>query len=201
MKQPPFFLPPADALRALVSQLPPPPAWLQAEGRQRLVLLLNHVLQQEPAATERLRRQAGKAIEVRWGDIAFPLQATPAGLLANAPEGTAADLVLTVSDASPLSLARTLLAGERPPVAIQGDVQLAADVAWLVDNVRWDLEEDLARWLGDAPAHTLVQSARAVAQGFKTALGPWLARVQSWRGPGQPDTGHGKGHDGKVAGA
>jgi ubiquinone biosynthesis protein UbiJ len=30
----------------------------------------------------------------------------------------------------------------------------------LIDHVRWDAEEDLARLIGDAPAHTLAQSAR-----------------------------------------
>jgi ubiquinone biosynthesis protein UbiJ len=38
-------------------------------------------------------------------------------------------------------------------VRIEGDVQLAAEVNWLVDHVRWDMEEDLSRLMGDAPAH------------------------------------------------
>jgi len=37
---------------------------------------------------------------------------------------------------------------------------LAAEVNWLIDHVRWDAEEDLARLIGDAPAHTLAQAAR-----------------------------------------
>jgi hypothetical protein len=46
-------------------------------------------------------------------------------------------------------------------VRIAGDVQLAAEVQWLVDHVRWDLEEDLSRVIGDAPAHAMGQSAGA----------------------------------------
>jgi ubiquinone biosynthesis protein UbiJ len=52
-------------------------------------------------------------------------------------------------------------------------VQLAAEVAWLADNLRWDIEEDLARVLGDVPAHALAQAARRLVQ----ALRPLLARV------------------------
>ena len=181
MKQPPFLLPSLDSLRSLLGALPAPPAWLQAEGRNRLVLLLHHILQQEPAAMDRLRRQAGKTVQARWGDWSIWLEATPAGLLAVAPEGEAADLQLGVNEPSPWELARVLMSGGKPPVAIQGDVQLAADVAWLVDNVRWDLEEDLSRWLGDAPAHALVQWAKAAAAGLKGVLGQAAAQAQTLR--------------------
>ena len=59
------------------------------------------------------------------------------------------------------------LTGEKPTVRIEGDVQLAAEVNWLADHVRWDVEEDLARLLGDAPAHALAQAGRALAQGLR----------------------------------
>jgi hypothetical protein len=40
-------------------------------------------------------------------------------------------------------------------VRIAGDVQFAAEINWLVEHVRWDLEEDLSRLIGDAPAHAM----------------------------------------------
>ena len=58
---------------------------------------------------------------------------------------------------------------------IQGDVQLAAEVAWLADNVRWDVEEDLARLLGDAPAHVLAQTVRRAVE----VLSGWSAQARS----------------------
>ena len=39
---------------------------------------------------------------------------------------------------------------------IDGDVMLAADINWLVDHVRWDIEEDVSRVFGDAVAHQVV---------------------------------------------
>jgi len=51
--------------QALASRIQPP-AWLIDEGQQRVVLLINHVLMQEPQACERLRRVAGQRVEVRW---------------------------------------------------------------------------------------------------------------------------------------
>jgi len=50
-------------------------------------------------------------------------------------------------------------------------VQLAAEVNWLVDHVRWDIEEDLARVLGDAQAHTLAQAARGLATALRQFMG------------------------------
>ena len=57
--------------------------------------------------------------------------------------------------------------GERPAVRVEGDVQLAADVNWLVDHLRWDIEEDLSRVIGDAPAHALARAARDAAQALQ----------------------------------
>jgi ubiquinone biosynthesis protein UbiJ len=71
-----------------------------------------------------------------------------------------------------LVLAKSLASGQKPPIHIAGDVQLAAEVNWLIDHVRWDLEEDLSRLLGDARAHVVMGVARQMAQ----ALRQWMAR-------------------------
>ena len=54
---------------------------------------------------------------------------------------------------------------------IEGDVQLAAEVNWLVDNLRWDMEEDLSRLMGDAPAHALMQGVRGMGQALRQFVG------------------------------
>ena len=59
--------------------------------------------------------------------------------------------------------------GDKPAVRIEGDVQLAAEVNWLVDHVRWDVEDDLARAIGDVPAHTIATGARRVVGGAAAA--------------------------------
>jgi ubiquinone biosynthesis protein UbiJ len=46
-------------------------------------------------------------------------------------------------------------------------VQLAAELNWLVDHVRWDIEEDLAKVLGDAAAHSLGQATRALTAALR----------------------------------
>jgi len=151
-----------------------PPEWLVDEVQHRAVLLLNHVLMQEPEAQARLARQQGRTVRVEWRHLSLQLVATPAGLLDRVLPGNARlpDLSLTVQESSPLALAQAALRGDKPPIKIEGDVQLAAEVGWLVDHVRWDLEEDLSRLIGDAPAHTVGQTAHRAA----TALREFIAR-------------------------
>lgn len=144
-----------------------PPAWAVEEFHHRLVLLLNHVLMQEEQAMERLARHQGRAVRFQWRQFTLHLVATPAGLLDLAGAQAPTDLTLTVTEESPAALAQTLLRGDKPGIRIEGDVQLAADVNWLIEHVRWDLEEDLARLVGDAPAHALGQIGRAAAAALK----------------------------------
>jgi ubiquinone biosynthesis protein UbiJ len=170
-------------LEAVAERLQPPP-WAVQEAQHRLVLLLNHVLMQEPQAMDRLKRQAGRIVEGRWRMFHVRLVATPAGLLDLASPAAAPDLTLTVTDDSPWTLGRAALRGEKPAVRIAGDVQFAAVVNWLVDHVRWDLEEDLARVVGDAPAHAVGQAVRGMAEALRRFV-PGAAAAQ----PVAPATG------------
>ena len=147
-----------------------PPAWLVDEGQQRLVLFLNHVLLQERQAQERLLHQKGRVVHLRWRVFAIDLVVTPAGLVDRAPALSRPDLVLSVAADSPLTAVQSVLAGKAPPVKIEGDVQLAADIGWLAENLRWDAEEDLSRLIGDAPAHVLADFGRRLASGLKQFL-------------------------------
>jgi ubiquinone biosynthesis accessory factor UbiJ len=136
------------------------------------VLAFNHVLQQEPEAMARLKRQVGRTVEAKWRMFTVRVQATPAGLLDLAAAEAVPDLALTVTEESPFALAQAALRGDKPPVRISGDVQLAAEVQWLVDHVRWDMEEDLSRIVGDAPAHTIANALRSMADALRKFAGP-----------------------------
>lgn len=144
-----------------------PPAWAVQEAQRRIVLLLNHVLQQEKEATDRLTRQQGRVVLFQWRQIHLKLVVTPAGLLDLAGPEQPSDLTFSVTEESPVALLQSALLGSRPAVRIEGDVQLAAEVNWLVDHVRWDVEEDLAGILGDASAHALGQAARRAVDALR----------------------------------
>jgi len=152
---------------------------------ERLTLLVNHVLSSEPAAQQRLQSHGGKRLSVELLDwpsllpappvVAF--QVTPAGLLEWCGEGDAsaaelADLQLRIAAANPALLMVQLAAGERPEVSVQGEAQFAADIHWLVENLRWDIEADLARVLGPLPARQLAALGGALAAGLRRWVQP-----------------------------
>ena len=174
---------PLNFLQSLLGSIRPPD-WLVDEIQNRVVLFLNHVLMQEKSAQDRLRRQKGKPVRIQWGDFHLTLAPTAAGLLERCEAGAKPELSVTLTQRSALDLAQRVLAGEKPGVDIQGDVQLAAEVAWLVDNVRWDVEEDLSRFLGDATAHTLARFARSAATAVKGFAGRRSAADASGQGDG-----------------
>ena len=147
--------------------LPLPPAWAVEESHRRIILLVNHVLMQEPQATERLTRQKGRTVLTQWRNFSFKVVVTPAGLFDLAAPEAVADLTLVMTEESPVALAQTLMQGQKPAVRVDGDVQLAAEINWLADHVRWDLEEDMSRAVGDAPAHMMAQAARTFLQGLR----------------------------------
>ena len=166
---------PFPFLEGFIQNLPlpdlQPPAWAVDEAQRRVVLLLNHILMQETEATQRLARRKGSVVLMQWRLFSIKLTATPAGLLDIASPESKPDLLLVVTQTSPFALVQAVLRGDKPTVRIEGDVQLAAEVNWLVDHVRWDLEEDMSRVLGDAPAYALGQVARAIAGTLRQFLG------------------------------
>jgi len=166
-------LPPwADVLAqfsSMVMNFQPPSAWVE-ELQDRLLLLVNHILSQEPAAMSRLQRQQHRSLQISWRQFQLSCRITPAGLFERAVLHNSPDLSLHISQASPFSLLQTLAQGDKPAMQVKGDVMLAADINWLVDHVRWDFEEDLSRLLGDAMAHQCVAAAKRMVSALKAFL-------------------------------
>ena len=164
---------PFSFLQSVVNRFQPP-AWLVGEGQQRLVLFLNHVLMQEQEAQNRLARKKGSVVHLRWGLFALDLVVTPAGLTDRAAPDLKPDLVLSIAAESPWTVAQSVLQGKPPAVQIEGDVQLAAELGWLAENLRWDVEEDLSRIVGDVPAHAMAGMARRLLGALRAfvAQGP-----------------------------
>ncbi len=129
---------------------------------------VNHLLEQQGWARERLARHAGSRIELRSPPFpALRLLVTESGLVS--PDEEPCDLKVTIN---PLAL--PLLAA-RSPKALQyitadGPQALSDTVKTLLTELQWDFEEDLSRLIGDAPAHGVAQAGRDVYAWQKEAL-------------------------------
>jgi ubiquinone biosynthesis protein UbiJ len=137
----------------------------------RLTLLLNHVLSAERVATERLVPHAGRTVAltlVGWPALLPPppvlaWRITPAGLLEEAPnlDLGVPDLAVQLEASNPALLLVRAMAGEPAQVQVDGNAQLAGDVNWLMQNLRWDAAADLERLFGPVVAQQLAQLGRA----------------------------------------
>jgi ubiquinone biosynthesis protein UbiJ len=132
---------------------------------------LNYLLETEPWARARLAPFAGEVLELRAPPlpalrftIAADGRLLPGadGRLAPAGPAAAASLVVTIGPGALAAAAR----GEEHllrAVEVAGNAGLAAEVMFLLRHLRWDVEEEVAKLLGDAAAHRLVGMVREVA--------------------------------------
>lgn len=161
---------------------------------ERVTLLLNHVLGSESVAMQRLLPHAGKTLQIEaagWPSLLPPLpglawRITPAGLLEWCAQDAPAhaELCLRVQAANPARLAARLAGGQRPEVEIVGDAAFAAEVDWLMQNLRWDLAADLERVLPLPLAAALVRAGSGLAHAMAAARQGLDSLRDRW--PGRP---------------
>jgi ubiquinone biosynthesis protein UbiJ len=153
--------------------------WLPAV-RNRMVLFANHVLTGCPPAVERLRAHSGRSVRVDvsgWpGLIPVPppltLRVTPAGLfeaVETADGAVTPDLNVRIDASEPGKAAGNVFKGGLPPMAIDGDGALAADVNWIAQNVRWDPAADAERFFGPTVAEGVSRASAQLGQAAEVA--------------------------------
>jgi len=123
--------------------------------------VLNRLLAAEPWARERLLPFAAETLELRAPPLPrlrFTIGAD--GCLGAAAPAAQAALVITI----PPAVFAAAVRGEDQllrSIEVTGDAKLAAEILFLARHLRWDAEEDLAQFVGDAAAHRLVALAKA----------------------------------------
>ena len=128
----------------------------------------NRFLALDPKTPERLARLSGRVVEVDVAGFPGPLFLSfPGGVIHLATDHAAApDVTLR---GGPLSLLRLALARDGERLLADGEVQVHGDSGVLqvlrasLAEREVDWEEEVARRLGDVPAHALANQARAVA--------------------------------------
>jgi ubiquinone biosynthesis accessory factor UbiJ len=149
------------------------------------ILALNHLLEAEAWAREKLKPYAGQCVEFRSAPLPpLRLNILDTGLLRGAAEDAAPNLVVTIGPAA----LPAMLRGEEAllrEICIEDNADLAGTVQYLFRHLRWDIAEDLSKVFGDAVAERMVREGRRFVSWNKDAaeklaqnLGEYLVEEQ-----------------------
>jgi ubiquinone biosynthesis protein UbiJ len=147
---------------------------------QAFAATFNHLLQQQSFAQKRLQRHAGKTLQLNLPPLSFLLTVEASGQVVAAAEGSIADATLGVS---PLSMLHVLAGSAMPSELVHtaGDSTMAVDFGNILQNLRWDAEEDLSKVFGDVLGHRIASfGAGLFAQQKQAALNLAANLTEYW---------------------
>lgn len=122
----------------------------------------NHLLKRSAWALERLRGFSGKRVALAVGSIKVVFSIDDQGYLLDTGNDDGADVLIEIPLTElPFLAGNGTAAGSRSTLRLDGDAELAETVGFVLRNLRWDLEEDMARLLGDVLAHRIGRAARS----------------------------------------
>lgn len=127
---------------------------------------VNHLLGQQRWARERLQPFAGQRVRFAFGAFGLPLAIAGDGRFvaeAGAVGSAAPNVTLTLPADAPLR-ALTDRASLLTAAHIAGSAELAEALAFVFRHLDWDVESDVAHFVGDIAAHRLVAGGRSIAR-------------------------------------
>lgn len=133
--------------------------------------VLNQLLRREEWARDRLSRQSGKTVRFAVGGFKAALVIQSSGLVQASDPAVIPDVVLTIPFEKLAELPAILRSRETSAIAavlhIEGDAGLAQVVSDLARDLRWDIEDDLSRVVGDVAATGLLTAGKRAVDGAR----------------------------------
>ncbi len=127
---------------------------------------LQHITEQNKWSRPYLTPFSGRILQFDFSLLKAHLIILEDGSLSLAGETAKADAVIHI----PPSLAMRLMAQDesaKMQIKIDGDTHLATEFSKVLQQMRWDYEEDLSHLLGDIAANKLVAGGKKIAQETK----------------------------------
>jgi len=124
------------------------------------IISLNHLLEAEDWARDKLKPYAGQCVEFRSPPLpALRLDILDTGLLRAAAQDAVPTLVVNIGPGAVPAMLRGEDALMRE-IDIEGNADLASTVQYLFRHLRWDIAEDLSKVFGDVLAERMVREGR-----------------------------------------
>jgi ubiquinone biosynthesis protein UbiJ len=126
------------------------------------IRVLNHLIQGEYWAQDRLRAHSGAQVSIDAGVFKLRLSIDEHGLFQAGNPESDPDVAITLPSDMPV---RLLFDRDKlfSAVKLGGSADIAESLAFVLRNLAWDVEADLAGLIGDIPAHRLAKMARSLA--------------------------------------
>ena len=129
---------------------------------------LNHLLTQEPWASQQLQQHAGKVACIDLSIVTLRMRITESGRLEAAADDASANVTIRINPADvPLILQDQQRAISY--VKLEGDADLAHTISELGKNLRWDAEQQLSQIFGDIAGRRMVGAGKVLVGNLKSA--------------------------------
>ncbi|NTV68701.1 MAG: hypothetical protein HGA71_01010 [Azonexaceae bacterium] len=134
------------------------------------IRVLNHLIRAESWAQARLVGHSGAQVAIDAGHFALRLSIDEHGLFHEGDRALQPNVSITLP---PDVSVRLLFDRENlvSSVKLGGSADIAESLAFVLRNLRWDAEADLARIVGDIPARRIALLGKDIALGIQKSIG------------------------------
>ena len=123
-----------------------------------LAAAVNHLLDQTAWARMKLQPFAGQCAKMSLPPFSATFSVTPEGLIAATTPDTEPEVSIDLPASTPF-LALQGQAAIMRAARINGSAEFAQSLGYVLQHLRWDVEEDLSKAFGDIVSHRLVAGA------------------------------------------
>jgi len=131
---------------------------------------LNHLIEQEQWAHDLLLPREGQSISITLpiGEFQLGIQE---GMFVNASDSTnLPSVILSIPQEAIWTFLKDGKSGAMKFVKISGDIDFAADLNRLAADLKWEVEEDLSKLVGDATARRVVLESQKMVHQTQLAM-------------------------------
>ncbi len=144
-----------------------------------ILTALNHLLDGAPWARQHLAPFAARCARFDVPPFAMSFTVTAEGRFAPASDTAAPDVIIRLPSDVPLKLVQGLdkVLGD---ATVEGNAEFATALSFVFRNLRWDVEEDLSKLVGDIAAHRIVLTASRCAAWQQRAFANLMANLAEY---------------------
>ena len=141
--------------------------------------VINHLIEQERWAHELLLPREGQSISIALpiGDFQIAIQE---GIFVNEGNTNLSSVNLVITQEAIWTFLKEGKSGAMKFVKISGDIDFAADLNRLAVDLKWEVEEDLSKLVGDAPARRVVLESKKMFHQTQLAMNDLKGGVRDY---------------------